>query len=47
VTRLVTDELGAGPLAIARAQRAHSARKLLETTDLRLADAAREAGLDF
>ena len=30
--RLVTDELGAGPLAIARAQRAQTARTLIETT---------------
>lgn len=34
VTRLVTDELGAGPLAIARAQRATTARILIETTDM-------------
>ena len=44
LTRLVTDELGAGPLAIARAQRAHTARTLLETTDLRLTDVAYAAG---
>ena len=35
-TASMTDELGAGPLAIARAQRAHTARTLLETTDLAL-----------
>jgi AraC family transcriptional regulator of adaptative response / DNA-3-methyladenine glycosylase II len=44
LTRLITDELGAGPLAIARAQRAHTARTLLETTDLRLVDIASAAG---
>ena len=44
LTRLVTDELGAGPLAIARAQRAQTARTLLETTDLRLVDVAHAAG---
>src|SRR6187200_1760583 len=44
LTRLMTAELGAGPLAIARAQRAHTARTLLETTDLRLVDIAHAAG---
>jgi AraC family transcriptional regulator of adaptative response / DNA-3-methyladenine glycosylase II len=44
LTRLLTDELGAGPLALARAQRAVTARTLLETTDLRLADVARASG---
>jgi AraC family transcriptional regulator of adaptative response / DNA-3-methyladenine glycosylase II len=44
LTRLMTDELGAGPLAIARAQRAHTARTLLETTDLPLVDVAVAAG---
>ena len=34
LNRLVTEELGAGLLAIARTQRAHTARILLETTDL-------------
>ncbi len=34
LTRLLTDELGAGPLAIARAQRAHTARILIETTGM-------------
>src|SRR5712675_569287 len=32
--RLLLTELGAGPLAIARAQRAQTARTLIETTDL-------------
>ena len=34
--RLLTAELGAGPLALARAQRAQTARTLIETTELRL-----------
>jgi AraC family transcriptional regulator, regulatory protein of adaptative response / DNA-3-methyladenine glycosylase II len=44
VHRLLTSELGAGPLALARAQRARAARTLLETTDLRVADIAFAAG---
>jgi AraC family transcriptional regulator of adaptative response / DNA-3-methyladenine glycosylase II len=44
VRRLVTAELGAGPLAIARAQRAQTARVLTETTDLPLAEIAFAAG---
>lgn len=42
--RLVTDELGAGPLAVARAQRAHTARLLIETSALALTDVAFAAG---
>jgi AraC family transcriptional regulator of adaptative response / DNA-3-methyladenine glycosylase II len=42
--RLLTVELGAGPLALARAQRAQMARILIETTDLGLADIAFAAG---
>ncbi|CAM4272561.1 DNA-3-methyladenine glycosylase 2 family protein [Nocardiopsis rhodophaea] len=42
--RLLTTELGAGPLALARAQRAQTARVLLETTALPMADAAFAAG---
>ncbi|ASU85579.1 AraC family transcriptional regulator [Nocardiopsis gilva YIM 90087] len=42
--RLLTAELGAGPLALARAQRAQTARVLLETTDLSMADTAFAAG---
>lgn len=42
--RLFTDELGAGPLAVARAQRAHTARLLIETTSLSLTDVAFAAG---
>ena len=44
LTRLVSDELGAGPLAIARAQRAHTARMLVETTSMPLTDVAYAAG---
>jgi AraC family transcriptional regulator of adaptative response / DNA-3-methyladenine glycosylase II len=44
VRRLVTTELGAGPLAIARAQRAQTARTLIETTELQLSDIAFAAG---
>jgi AraC family transcriptional regulator of adaptative response / DNA-3-methyladenine glycosylase II len=42
--RLVVAELGVGPLALARAQRAQTARVLLETTDLPVADLAFAAG---
>ncbi|MGD8200336.1 AlkA N-terminal domain-containing protein [Ornithinimicrobium sp. W1679] len=42
--RLVTAELGAGPLALARAQRAQTARVLLESTDLTVTDVAHAAG---
>ncbi|MBN9735893.1 MULTISPECIES: AlkA N-terminal domain-containing protein [unclassified Pseudonocardia] len=42
--RILTAELGAGPLALARAQRAHTARVLVETTPLGLADVAFAAG---
>ncbi len=42
--RLLTAEVGAGPLALARAQRAQTARLLLETTDLPLAEVAFAAG---
>ncbi|MCE0485795.1 AlkA N-terminal domain-containing protein [Ornithinimicrobium sediminis] len=44
VERLVTAELGAGPLALARAQRAQTARTLIETTALPMADVAFAAG---
>jgi AraC family transcriptional regulator, regulatory protein of adaptative response / DNA-3-methyladenine glycosylase II len=44
LNRMVTAELGAGPLALARAQRAQTARILAETTDLGLADIAFAAG---
>src|SRR4029079_491860 len=42
--RLLVTELGAGPLALARAQRAQTARVLIETTDLRFADIAFASG---
>uniref|UniRef100_UPI0025952CCA bifunctional transcriptional activator/DNA repair enzyme AdaA n=1 Tax=uncultured Microbacterium sp. TaxID=191216 RepID=UPI0025952CCA len=44
LTRLLTSELGAGPLALARAQRAHTARMLLVATDLPASDVAFSAG---
>ncbi|ROQ40119.1 DNA-3-methyladenine glycosylase II [Frondihabitans sp. PhB188] len=44
VERLLLDELGAGPLALAQAQRAQSARTLLESTDLPMSDIAFAAG---
>jgi AraC family transcriptional regulator of adaptative response / DNA-3-methyladenine glycosylase II len=42
--RLLTGAVGAGPLALARAQRAQGARVLLETTDMGIADVALAAG---
>ncbi len=44
VHRLLTAELGAGPLALTRAQRAQTARSLVVGTDLPLADVAFAAG---
>lgn len=44
VERLVTAELGAGPLALARAQRAQTARVLIEGTELPMAEVAFAAG---
>ncbi len=44
LSRLLTTELGAGPLALARAKRAQTARVLIETTDLSYADVAFAAG---
>lgn len=44
LTRVLTAELGAGPLALARTQRAQTARALLESTDLDAADVAFAAG---
>ena len=44
VRRNLRADLGAGPLALARAQRAHVARLLLETTDLPVTDVAFAAG---
>ncbi|MEO3922901.1 AlkA N-terminal domain-containing protein [Micromonosporaceae bacterium B7E4] len=42
--RMLAAEVGAGPLALARAQRAQTARILVETTDLGLAEIAFAAG---
>src|SRR3954452_24144882 len=42
--RLLVGELGVGALALARAQRAQTARVLVETTDLPMADVAFAAG---
>jgi AraC family transcriptional regulator of adaptative response / DNA-3-methyladenine glycosylase II len=42
--RLLTQELGATPLALARARRAQTARVLIETTDLPITDVAFAAG---
>ena len=44
--RLLLTELGAGPLAIARAQRAQTARVLIETTDLPFTDVVFAAGFE-
>jgi AraC family transcriptional regulator of adaptative response / DNA-3-methyladenine glycosylase II len=42
--RMLAAEVGAGPLALARAQRAQAARVLVETTDLSLTEIAFAAG---
>jgi len=44
VTRVLTVEVGAGPLALARAQRARAARILVETTTLPMGDIAFASG---
>lgn len=44
LSRLLAGEMGAGPLALARAKRAQTARVLLETTALTCADIAFAAG---
>lgn len=44
VQRQLTAELGAGPVALARAQRAHTARVLLQTTGLPITEIAFAAG---
>lgn len=44
VQRQLTAELGAGPVALARAQRAHTARVLLQTTPLPVTEIAFAAG---
>src|SRR5215213_5457438 len=42
--RLLSAEVGAGPLALARARRAHTARLLIETADLPITEVAFAAG---
>ncbi|CAM5364130.1 DNA-3-methyladenine glycosylase [Streptomyces abikoensis] len=44
VHRQLTQELGAGPIALARARRAHTARVLLQTTDMPVTGIAFAAG---
>lgn len=44
VQRQLTAELGAGPVALARAQRAHTARLLLQTTELPITEIAFASG---
>lgn len=44
LTRMLTAELGAGPLALARAHRAHTARMLLVGTDMPISEVAFSAG---
>ncbi|WP_328430380.1 DNA-3-methyladenine glycosylase 2 family protein [Streptomyces sp. NBC_00443] len=44
VQRQLTTELGAGPVALARAQRAHTARVLLQTTGLAITEIGFAAG---
>ena len=44
LARLLSAELGAGPLALARAHRAQAARQLLVATDLPVSDIAHAAG---
>lgn len=44
VHRMLVDELGAGPLALARSNRAHYARILLETTEIPVTDVAFASG---
>ncbi len=42
--RMLVAEVGAGPIALARARRAHTARLLIETTDLPITEVAFAAG---
>lgn len=44
IERQLTAEVGAGPLALARAQRAQTARLMIESTDLAMSDVAYSAG---
>lgn len=44
LNRMITQELGVGPLALAQSQRARTARLLVETTDMPMSDVAFAAG---
>ncbi len=44
LTRVLTAEIGAGPLALARAHRAHTARTLIQTTAMPMSEVAFAAG---
>ena len=44
MNRQLTEEVGAGPIALARAQRSQTARILIETTDLAFSDVAFASG---
>jgi AraC family transcriptional regulator, regulatory protein of adaptative response / DNA-3-methyladenine glycosylase II len=44
LNRVLVSQLGAGPLALARAHRAHTARTLIETTQMSFADIAFASG---
>ena len=44
LNRILSEQLGAGPLTLARAARAHTARVLLQTTGMPIADVAFAAG---
>ncbi len=46
LNRMLVQEVGAGPLAIARAHRAHTARTLLETTSLSITEIAFASGFN-
>ncbi|WP_120522015.1 DNA-3-methyladenine glycosylase 2 family protein [Arthrobacter celericrescens] len=46
LNRILSEELGAGPLSLARASRAQTARTLLVSTDMLLADVAFAAGFN-
>ncbi|MCC8928663.1 AlkA N-terminal domain-containing protein [Rhodococcus sp. I2R] len=44
LTRVLTAQIGAGPLALARAHRAHTARTLIQTTTMSMSDIAFASG---
>lgn len=46
LNRILTHQLGAGPLALTRAHRAHTARTLIETTAMPVSDIAFASGFD-